>query len=370
MTITETRKNTNEQNDEPDLTPIQSAGMKYLEEGLAALDQVLVGETEAKEMLLTAAIAGSEQQGAVANLGGDAGGAKTGLMNAFVRLFKETDEVVNITRIPIDSYLKPTQVGGGIVDTPKERIDHLDGMEKKTQWEEITRVKGLLHPTTKFVLVDEADKDSEAVLNFLLQVLEDRELTNTEGTFKLDDHFMSIFTQNAVDPDGSNSILSHILSPPLASRMASGAVVGDVKEKEIDGELVTDPSQWEIYRDAYKKKPKINPEIKPIFTISRLKEIRQYAASLATGVEEEKYGYELIRLANRGLRDFDISEAYRRMSGQQGAVARATSAVRGETTVSEEALFTATHRMVVARLIARSAIKDSLIEQTALDILS
>lgn len=337
-----------------------SKARKFFLDGSAQLNALIVGEKEAKEMLLTAIIAGGEDKAAIATLGGDAGGSKTTLAKAVISLFSGIAPE-DIVRIPVDPHLKPAQVGGGKVETPRERINEKNEVER---WTERVYFDGLLKPTTKAIIWDEVEKGSEEILNSALEVAEEKQITTTAGTVILKDYLMSIMTQNGFDPLGSNSDIAHVLSPPLASRISAGAIMGDVTEtpglKSEQDEII----------DAMLAGNRKSIKLEPIIDIETLKMIRKYASGITMSDTGAGLGRELIRRANRGLREQGIKEAYGRMAAQAGEGARALAAVKGEIIVDEALMAQAVKRIVTARLIARSFLSGDQITETVASILS
>lgn len=328
----------------------KSDAINYFDAGMAQLNKVLIAEEEAKRLLLVSSIAGGPGEAAI--LGGDPGGSKTRFMRSFLKLFKDL-EYDDIVRIPIDKDLSPIQLAGGRINSPV-RVTDRDGKLLREETE-IRDIIGKINTSTKILLFDEMNRDDPGALNFLLEGIEEGQLTTVAETVILG-LVMVISTMNGSDVSHS----TYPISPANASRQARGVVLGansaNTPEAKRDRSLIT--------RSNYKGNFK-SEKVSGVINLEDLEKIRQYASNIATGDAEMDKAEELIIKANNALRDFRIPEADGRMSGQVGNGARAFAAVKGEASVSEESIRESVRSTLIARLIARSRFDGMKINEEA-----
>jgi MoxR-like ATPase len=315
-----------------------SDAQNYFDAGMIELDKILVAEGEAKKLLLVSSIAGGAGEAVL--LGGDPGGSKTKLMRNFFKLFKDLEDK-EIVGIPVDKDLSPVQIAGARINSPI-RVTDKDGNVVRDETE-IRDIVGKIKPSTKVILFDEMNRIDPFALNFLLEGIEEGQLTTVAETVILG-LTMVISTMNGSDISHSN----YPISQANASRHARGIVLGansadNPKAKADRGSIV---------RSGYKGMK--SGKIEGIISLDNLERIRRYATTISTSDALLDKAESLIIKTNSVLRDFRIPEADGRMAGQIGNGARAFAAAKGETSVSEESIKQSVRSTLTARLVARS----------------
>jgi MoxR-like ATPase len=324
------------------------------------VSKIIVGEDDAIRAACESLVNGSDRKPAALVLGGLAGVGKTTLELAIASGIKGVNiqDKEEFVRIPVDPRLTFPDVFGSIVRVERNIYDE-QGMVVRTYTEEVP-MKGLVNEKAKIVIYDEFEKGSEMVQNGGLEVAEEKQVTTTAGTIILDNYLLTVMTINGFNPLGSNSDIADPLSAPAASRIPIGVIMGDTNE-EIPGRTAEINSTILTMLDGDGKSIKIEPFV----TIEELKTIRRYASQIVRDEKANSEGLKLVREAREVLEFHGIFEGYNRIAVQIGSVARAIAATEGEILITPEIMTKATRRVVTARLIARSILSASAINNVA-----
>ncbi len=144
---------------------------------IANLQKVIIGQQELLEKLLVALIAGGHVL-----IEGVPGLAKTLVIKSFAAL-----TALNFKRIQFTPDLLPGDLIGTMVFDPKnvEFFPH----------------KGPIF--TNFLLADEINRAPAKVQSALLEAMQERQVTIGDRSFKLDEPFMVLATQNPIEQEGT-----------------------------------------------------------------------------------------------------------------------------------------------------------------------
>ena len=142
---------------------------------------------------------------------------------------------------------------------------------------------------TNLLLADEINRAPAKVQSALLEVMQEKQVTIGEESFKLDPPFFVMATQNPVEQEGV-----YQLPEAQLDRFMMKLVVGyNTKEEEL-----------EIARRISNK---TNATINAVVTLAELEELKKEVASVHMDEEVEKYMIELVS-ATRNPSEYGLSE--------------------------------------------------------------
>ena len=142
---------------------------------------------------------------------------------------------------------------------------------------------------TNLLLADEINRAPAKVQSALLEVMQEKQVTIGEESFKLDPPFFVMATQNPVEQEGV-----YQLPEAQLDRFMMKLVVGyNTKEEEL-----------EIARRISNK---TNASINAVVTLAELEELKKEVASVHMDEEVEKYMIELVS-ATRNPGEYGLSE--------------------------------------------------------------
>ena len=142
---------------------------------------------------------------------------------------------------------------------------------------------------TNLLLADEINRAPAKVQSALLEVMQEKQVTIGEESFKLDPPFFVMATQNPVEQEGV-----YQLPEAQLDRFMMKLVVGyNTKEEEL-----------EIARRISNK---TNASINAVITLAELEELKNEVASVHMDEEVEKYMIELVS-ATRNPSEYGLSE--------------------------------------------------------------
>jgi MoxR-like ATPase len=142
---------------------------------------------------------------------------------------------------------------------------------------------------TNLLLADEINRAPAKVQSALLEVMQERQVTIGDETFKIDAPFLVMATQNPVEQEGA-----YELPEAQLDRFLMKLVVGyNTKEEELEIARRVANNSFEI--------------IEQVATLSDLETIRQEAMEVHIDREVEEYIIELV-FATRNPRDYGLEE--------------------------------------------------------------
>ena len=176
---------------------------------------------------------------------------------------------------------------------------------------------------TNLLLADEINRAPAKVQSALLEVMQERQVTIGESSFKLDLPFLTMATQNPVEQEGA-----YELPEAQLDRFLMKVVVGyNTREEELEIARRVSNNSFE--------------EIKQVATVDDLMEVRKEAMEVHIDSEVEKYIIELI-FATREPKEYGLEQicdyiefgASPRASIDMYKAARAVAYIKGQDFVS------------------------------------
>jgi len=229
------------------------------------IKKVIIGQDE----MIEALIIGLLCDGHIL-LEGVPGLAKTTTVNSFAKSLG-----LNFKRVQFTPDLLPSDIIGTEIYDPKNN--------------EFKIKKGPVF--TNILLADEINRAPAKVQSALLEVMQEKQVTIGDSTFKIEKPFLTLATQNPVEQEGAYN-----LPEAQLDRFMLKVVVGyNTKEEEVEiARRVANGSYETIYQVATKEDiDKIKDEISKIHID---KEVEEYIANLTFATREpEKYGLEDIK---------------------------------------------------------------------------
>ena len=308
----------------------------FKEAAMAQLSQVVVGEEEAKQAVLTAMATGGNLL-----LTGPPGGSKTNMAELSVGLFEDISPD-DLAVIPAESDLTPTRLQGGLSETSKEVVD---GDESRTE-KIVAAITGLIRPTAKVIAIDEINRINPFAINAILPALASRKLVTTAGVLPLDD---LVYTSSTMNPSEARQGTFPI-SSANASRFSVGAVMGSA-------ETQTPAERAAIIRRLGQNHEPTFADIQPVTDLATIRRIQQGVKQVVmpqTSPTESRL-VDVVTRATDALRGHNIDEADGRFARQVANNARAIALLDGKGEVDPGSIDRAVKRVVTARLGALSA---------------
>ena len=193
---------------------------------------------------------------------------------------------------------------------------------------------------THLLLADEINRAPAKVQSALLEVMQERQVTIAEETFKLENPFLVMATQNPIEQEGV-----YALPEAQLDRFMMKLIV---KHNTEDEEL-------EIMRHVANKS---FTEIKPVIDIQELHTLQEEVTKVHIDVELEKYIVQLIS-ATRNLEKFGMEEvkhclmfgASPRASIDLYKAAKAKAFLEGKTFVSPSDIGYVIHNVLRHRIV-------------------
>ncbi len=176
---------------------------------------------------------------------------------------------------------------------------------------------------TNLLLADEINRAPAKVQSALLEVMQERQVTIGESTFKLDLPFLTMATQNPVEQEGA-----YELPEAQLDRFLMKVIVGyNTREEELEIARRVSNNSFE--------------EIKQVATVDDLMKVRKEAMDVHIDSEVEKYIIELI-FATREPKEYGLEQlsdyiefgASPRASIDMYKAARAVAYIKGQDFVS------------------------------------
>ncbi len=229
------------------------------------IKKVIIGQDEMVEALIVGLLCDGHIL-----LEGVPGLAKTTTVNAFAKSLG-----LNFKRIQFTPDLLPSDIIGTEIYDPKNN--------------EFKIKKGPIF--TNILLADEINRAPAKVQSALLEVMQEKQVTIADKTFKIDKPFLTLATQNPVEQEGAYN-----LPEAQLDRFMLKIVVGyNTKEEEIEiARRVANGSFEEIRQIASKED--IDKIKKEILQIHIDHEVEEYIANLTFATREpEKYGLSEIK---------------------------------------------------------------------------
>ncbi len=202
-------------------------------------------------------------------LEGVPGLAKTTTVNSFAKSLG-----LNFKRVQFTPDLLPSDIIGTEIYDPKNN--------------EFKIKKGPVF--TNILLADEINRAPAKVQSALLEVMQEKQVTIGDNTFKIEKPFLTLATQNPVEQEGAYN-----LPEAQLDRFMLKVVVGyNTKEEEIEiARRVANASYENIFQVATKED--IEKIKEKIFKIHIDKEVEEYITNLVFATREpQKYGLKEI----------------------------------------------------------------------------
>lgn len=187
------------------------------------MSKVIIGQEKLSERLLIALLADGHIL-----LEGVPGLAKTLAINTLAKCV-----AVDFSRVQFTPDLLPADVLGTMIYSPKK--------------EEFSIKKGPIF--SNFVLADEINRAPAKVQSALLEVMQERQVTIGDNTYKMDEPFLVLATQNPVEQEGTYPL------PEAQTDRFMLKVVIDYPKKEEEKII--------LRQNTKKEKVVINPVISP-----------------------------------------------------------------------------------------------------------
>lgn len=305
-------------------------GKEFYIKGNEQLGNLLIGEEFAKLGMLAACVAGVNVV-----FVGDPGGGKTTLGIDAPRMIRgiETDEIADI---PSLADLTPKQTVGGkaSMQSVTETAGSIPIVETRN-----TDIPGIIKPTTKWIFANEFNRTAPHSVNSMLEAIENRTITNTAGTHRLDDLQVAVATMNPGEVSQNTFRMTHA----LASRFPIGAILGADSGQVEDDLLIGD------VLDGWVPRP---DNMNHVISLDNLKNLRIEASRLQIpeGLKKDKAVPAVKAIVEVLKTGNSIREASPRIARQVGTLSRAIALLRAEKTVTEAELSDSIRFIVTARL--------------------
>ena len=313
--------------------------LNYFNNGMASLDKMIVGEEAAKRAILTGIII---ERPVV--LAGPPAGGKSSVMHESWRLIAGVNEE-DIARIPGEHDIQAIQLVGGVIPSVQEITE---GNGDTHTVRKLTRVEGMVKPTTKIVMAEELTRLSPEAANALLPIAESRRLETSEGHVDIPDLALMIAAVNASE----NRQATFNLSDAMISRFTLGAIMGrkGTREERLNKiGLVL----------AHKEAAHDLDSIQPIVNSAQRKAIKAYADATAISDTTRSKIMEVALNTNDLFQSHGIEEADTRIPLHIMAIAKALGSFRTEQRiVRDEDIADATHSIISARFGSKKRTAD------------
>lgn len=302
-------------------------GVHFYQQGMAELNQRVLGEEAAKLGILTAYVTGLNVA-----LVGAPGGGKTTLSAEAYRLVEDI-QTEDVARVPHHSDLTPQQLIGGSITTTKE----ITGEDGTVRAETLTaKIKPIINLDTRVIWLDELNRVNPFAVNGVLGALENGMITTDAGEVKLKGLELAISTMNPTETRQA----TFPVAAATASRHAIGVIMGNGKHDvaardNMIGHLI---DGWQP------------GDITPVITTKNLHNLRAAAQNIVVPETQKNLAIQLIRGAKDTLADNHLHEADARITKHMVTIARGMALLKGEERVTEANLREATRFVMTARL--------------------
>lgn len=129
-----------------------------------------------------------------------------------------------------------------------------------------------------FILADEINRAPAKVQSALLEAMQEKQVTISDGSYKLPDPFLVLATQNPLEQEGT-----YVLPEAQVDRFMLKVVVGyPTKQEEL-----------QIIRQEASRQSG-NNEIQPIITLEEIKEARELVSKIYMDEKIEKYILDIV----------------------------------------------------------------------------
>lgn len=303
----------------------------FRNDAMHQLDNLILGEEQAKLALLAAMASGSNVA-----LVGEPGGGKTTLGMQSHRLVDEfADDLDALAVIPPLADLTPQQLVGGTPKTTKTTEVNGQSTTETTHM----HIDPILKPTTRVIFGNEINRVNPFAVNAMLDALEEGVVTNKDGQMELDLAW-TVATMNPAE----NIKDVFPMSAASASRHAIGAVMGN------GGQSAT-PAQLAEF--AYTRRNQARREfLDPVIDIKTLQGIGRLADSQAVLSSDSlvKEAAQRSLKVQEVLGSQGVVESIPRIAKHLGRLSRVLTVLSGEDRESKESLDQATRFVISARL--------------------
>lgn len=313
------------------ITPMSQAGAAdFYRNGMNQLDNLLIGESEAKMGTLVTMAAGVNNV-----LVGHPGGGKTTLGEDAYRLI-EGINADNVAILPVQADLQPQQIVGGEARTKKVSTF---GEDEPLVEENVISIKSLFNEDTKVIFANEINRVNPMAINAMLEVLESGKVDHTGGRSMLDLEYATSTMNPAEKRQGVFT-----MAAAIASRHAIGVELGaDDRNGERDNMIHEVLGGWEPRPNA----------VEPIIDLKDLQALRARISGTGEIAFPEPLKAEAvtaIKNTHEELKGLGIVEADARLAKQVAKVARGIAALRGQAAIEKDDLKQAVNFVVGARI--------------------
>ncbi|MBO5720188.1 MAG: MoxR family ATPase [Bacteroidales bacterium] len=227
------------------------------------MDKVIVGQKHLVDSLLIGLLSNGHIL-----LEGVPGLAKTLAIKSLASLID-----AKYNRIQFTPDLLPADVIGTMIYSPAK--------------EQFLSKKGPIF--ANFVLADEINRAPAKVQSALLEAMQERQVTIGENTFKLDDPFLVMATQNPIEQEGT-----YPLPEAQVDRFMLKVIIGYPK-KEEEKQIIRQNISGEKY------------ELKPVIKPAEIVEARDIVRKVYIDEKIERYIVDIV-FATRFPQDYDLKE--------------------------------------------------------------
>jgi MoxR-like ATPase len=327
----------------------QGIKQRFMEE----VDKAIIGEEEAKEMLLVLAISGAENAMSGILYGPPSTG-KSELIKTLPKMFGLDRN--QVARVPHNLDLSPAQLVGKEEAVSKNRWERGVKLAEKI----VVKHRAYINENTKMLFFDEVNRTSPAALNAALGILQDGsiEVYDDDNNLKEVNGFdLILFAMN-----NYGTLFTSDLDPALISRLSMGVVMG----KKASGELSS--AAQSIWGDINRTDQE--NEIRPLNVSEGINEIRESIDIIPMSATIIELGKKATRACTESLEEIGYNNGDTRTAAQIKRVSRILSLINNHTEVNEQDIKWATYYNLVAKLGALGIGEGGDPSSTARDIIA
>jgi MoxR-like ATPase len=332
----------------------RSMANEFFTAGMEQYDNMIVGETDAKQMYLALLAMGGEN-GMAGMLLGHPGTGKSQLLKNGHRIVEGIDDE-HVAKVEHREDMTPAELVGKTSEFTRSS-NGPDGITHETI---SGKQKGIIRPGIKVVKFDELNRTSPVALNAALELLQDGKVEVGDDGEKIEGSEFDLVVSSI---NHYGTAWTHRLDPALAGRHGMGAITGRRESGKLSqaGETI-----WDNPNNSYVGKPRLEA----VTDLDRLHFVRSHIDKVEIPAEQREYGKHMTATMLDALEGHGMSQGDPRVALQIVRISRAFSMLNNQVHVTDANIRDAVKFGMTPRLGSMGRLSTEQIDDTITQVIN